>query len=151
MKPLGDRRLSHGLAAFGKERQLAGERLPMRKIRDVPRLKAAGLSQGEIPASVGIGATSAGEFLRRATAAGLTRPLPHDLDDTTLDARLFPPPPSGPDLKDWGLWCLEIGLSVSGTRAGKLHSVDSPESASESAASNFLRAASFSASWSPGS
>jgi transposase len=83
---------------------MAGERLPMRKIRDVLRLKAAGLSKREIAASVGIGATSAGEYLRRAKAAGLAWPLPDDLDEATLEARLFPPPPSGTEarpLPDW--------------------------------------------------
>lgn len=71
---------------------MAGERLPMRKIRDVLRLKAGGLSKRQIAASVGIGPTAAGDYLRRAEAAGLAWPLPEEIDDAALEARLYPPP-----------------------------------------------------------
>lgn len=70
---------------------MAGERLPMRKIRDVLRLKASGLSKRQIAASVGIGPTAAGDYLRRAEAAGLAWPLPEEIDDAALEARLYPP------------------------------------------------------------
>ena len=70
---------------------MAQERLPMHKVREVLRLKAAGLSKRQIAASVGIGPTAAGECLRRAREAGLTWPLPADLDEATLEARLYPP------------------------------------------------------------
>jgi transposase len=69
------------------------ERLSMRKIRDVLRLSAAGLSKRKIAASVGISPTTAGDTLRRARRAGLAWPLPDDLDDIGLEARLYPPPP----------------------------------------------------------
>ena len=46
---------------------MAQQRLPMRKIRDVLRLSAAGLSKRQIAASLGIGPTAAGACLRRAT------------------------------------------------------------------------------------
>ena len=52
---------------------MAGERLPMRRIRDVLRLKASGMSKRQIAASVGIGPTAAGDFF-----------APHDL---CVDAR----------------------------------------------------------------
>jgi hypothetical protein len=39
---------------------MAQQRLPMRKIRDVLRLSAAGLSKRQIAASLGIGSTAAG-------------------------------------------------------------------------------------------
>jgi transposase len=71
---------------------MAGERLPMRRIRDVLRLKASGMSKRRIAASVGIGPTAAGDYLCRAKQAGLAWPLPEDLDDVMLEARLFPPP-----------------------------------------------------------
>ena len=58
---------------------MAQERLPMRKIRDVLRLSAAGLSKRQIAASLGIGPTAAGACLRRAREAGLSWPLPDDL------------------------------------------------------------------------
>ena len=51
---------------------MAQSRLPMRKIRDVLRLSAAGLSKRQIAASLGIGPTAAGACLRRAREAGIT-------------------------------------------------------------------------------
>jgi hypothetical protein len=47
----------------------------MRKIRDVLRLSAAGLSKRQIAASLGIGPTAAGACLRRARQAGVSWPL----------------------------------------------------------------------------
>ena len=57
------------------------ERLPMRKIRDVVRLKAGGASKRKIAASLGISATAVGECIRRARRACLSWPLPASLDD----------------------------------------------------------------------
>ena len=54
------------------------------------RLKSAGLTQREIAASVGVGRTTAGAYLDRAKRAGLSWPLPDDLDDEALELRLFP-------------------------------------------------------------
>ena len=71
---------------------MPGERLPMRKIREVLRLGAAGLSKRRIAAGLNIGATSAGDYLRRARLAGLGWPLPDGLSDETLERLLFPPP-----------------------------------------------------------
>ena len=67
------------------------ERLTMRKIREVLRLKAAGLKIREIAASTGAARTTVYEYLVRAEGAGMTWPLPEDLDDEALGARLFPP------------------------------------------------------------
>ncbi len=84
---------------------MPGARLSMRKIRDVLRLQAEGLSKRQIAASLGIGATAAGMFMQRAAKAGLVWPLPDDLDDAALEALLYPPPPpSGTTdrpLPDW--------------------------------------------------
>ena len=63
----------------------------MRKIREVLRLKAAGLNIREIAASTGAARTTVYEYLVRAEAAGLSWPLPDDMDDEALEARLFPP------------------------------------------------------------
>ncbi len=71
---------------------MPGPRLPMRKIRDVLRLSAAGMSKRKIAASLGVSATAAGECIRRARRAGLTWPLPEELTDESLEVRLFPPP-----------------------------------------------------------
>jgi len=49
---------------------MAQSRLPMRKIRDVLRLSAAGLSKRQIAASLGIGPTAAGR-----ACAGRVRPV----------------------------------------------------------------------------
>ena len=68
------------------------ERLSMRKIGDVLRLSAAGLSKRQIAASLGISPTAAGDCIRRARQAGVAWPLPEGLDDTRLEARLYPPP-----------------------------------------------------------
>jgi hypothetical protein len=64
----------------------------MRKIRDVLRLSAAGMSKRQIAVSLGVSATAAGECLRRARHAGVTWPLPEDLTDEALERRLYPPP-----------------------------------------------------------
>ena len=55
-------------------------RLPMRKIKDVLRLHAAGRSARQIGASVGVGRSTVAEYLRRADVAGLSWPLPEGLD-----------------------------------------------------------------------
>lgn len=65
------------------------QRLPMRKIREALRLKAAGLTQREIAASLGVGRTTVGEYLDRAAPAGLIWPLPDEMDDPALKRRLF--------------------------------------------------------------
>jgi hypothetical protein len=72
---------------------MAQQRLPMRKIRDVLRLSAAGLSKRQIAASLGIGPTAAGACLRRAREAGVGWPVPDDLDDAALEIRSLRPRP----------------------------------------------------------
>ncbi len=78
---------------------MAQQRLPMRKIRDVLRLSAAGFSKRQIAASLGIGPTAAGACLRRAQAAGVGWPMPDDLDDDALERLLYPAPAA--TTKDW--------------------------------------------------
>ena len=67
------------------------KRLTMRKIREVLRLKAAGLNIREVAEGTGSARTTVYEYLVRAEGAGLSWPLPEDLDDEALEARLFPP------------------------------------------------------------
>lgn len=69
------------------------KRLTMRKIREVLLLKAAGLNIREVAASTGAARTTVYEYLVRAEGAGLSWPLPADLDDEALEASLFPPRP----------------------------------------------------------
>ena len=70
---------------------MSAPRLPMRKIREVLRLKhERGFTHREVAqaCSISIGAVTL--YVRRATAHGLAWPLPDELDNTTLEARLFP-------------------------------------------------------------
>src|SRR5271165_7376974 len=71
---------------------MPGQRLPMRKIRDVLRLSADGVSKRKIAASLSIGATAAGDCIRRSRRAGLSWPLPENLSDEALERILYPPP-----------------------------------------------------------
>ena len=50
----------------------------MRKIRDMLRLTAAGMSSRKIAASLSIGGTTVVDCLQRARAAGVGWPLPED-------------------------------------------------------------------------
>jgi transposase len=61
----------------------------MRKIRDVLRLAAEGMSSRKIAASLSIGATTVVDCLRRARTS-VDWPLPEDMTDEALEARLFP-------------------------------------------------------------
>jgi hypothetical protein len=65
----------------------------MRKIRDVLRLThALGMSRRLVGEATGIGKTAVGEYVRRAAVAGLSWPIPDEIDDAELERRLFPPP-----------------------------------------------------------
>lgn len=65
----------------------------MRKVREVLRLKhALGLSYRAISEATGIGKTGVGEYIRRAEVIGITWPVPGDVDDATLERRLFADP-----------------------------------------------------------
>ena len=62
-----------------------------RKIREVLRLSLdAGLSLRKVAASAQVPFSTVSDYVRRAKAAGLTWPLPDDMDDDVLEARLFP-------------------------------------------------------------
>src|ERR1700692_726211 len=72
---------------------MPAERLSMRKVRDVLRLKhTLGMSLRQISEATGVGKTVVGEYLRRAGVIGITWPVPEDIDDAELDRRLFPVP-----------------------------------------------------------
>jgi len=61
----------------------------MRHIGEVLRLAAQGHSQREISSSVGISRTSVRNYLARAERAGLSWPVPDDVDAAAIEARLF--------------------------------------------------------------
>jgi len=63
----------------------------MRKISEVLRLTAEGMSQRQISRSVGLARSTVGDYLERAQLAGVGWPLPSDLDAAGLEAKLFQP------------------------------------------------------------
>ena len=71
---------------------MAAERLPLRKIREILRLKfEAGLSQRAIGRSTKVAQSAVCEYVGRALVAKLSWPLPPELDDDqALERRLFP-------------------------------------------------------------
>ena len=72
---------------------MPAERLPMRKVREVLRLKhACGVSERVIARSIGVSRSTVAEYLRRAAVIGLAWPIPPELDDARLERRLFTPP-----------------------------------------------------------
>ncbi len=74
---------------------MPGERLSMRKIREVLRLRfAQGLSQRAIGISLRLSTGAVNTYLNRARRAGVGWPLPDGLDDAQLEALLYPPPPA---------------------------------------------------------
>src|ERR1700736_2723595 len=74
---------------------MPGERVSMRQIREVLRLRfASALPQRGIAKSLGLSQGAVSGYLSRARAAGVSWPLPADLDDVQLEALLFPPPPA---------------------------------------------------------
>ncbi len=67
------------------------ERLSMRKVNEVLRLKwDKGLSNRAIARSCQISHSTVSEYVKRASAAGLKWPLPEELGEESLYARLFP-------------------------------------------------------------
>lgn len=71
------------------------QRLSMRLIKEVLRLKyAASLSHRQIARSLRIGTGTVTNYLAAAERAGLSWPLPAQLDDSALALALFPPEPA---------------------------------------------------------
>lgn len=71
-------------------------RLAMRHVRDVMRLRAAGLSIREIGRRVGAVPSTVRLTIRRYEAAGLGWPLTDDITDAVLEERLFAGPGTKP-------------------------------------------------------
>ena len=73
---------------------MPSERLSMRKIREVLRLRfAQGLSQRAIGTSLRLSTGAVNGYLSRARLVGLDWPLPDALSDAELEALLYPPSP----------------------------------------------------------
>jgi len=77
----------------------------MRKVKEALRLKfSCGLSVSGIARSLRVARSTVSEYLSRADSAGISWPLPGDMDDDALECLLFPPPslPSSKrPLPDW--------------------------------------------------
>src|ERR1700712_4006869 len=72
---------------------MSGERLSMRKIREVLRLRLdQGLPQRAVAQSLGLSQGAVHGYMARARRAGLSWPLSEGLDDGQLEALLYPPP-----------------------------------------------------------
>ena len=81
------------------------ERLSMRRIREVLRLKHdSGLSERLIARTLQVSNGAVNSYLQRARVAGLPWPLPDSLDDEALERLLFPPAAPKADTRpvpDW--------------------------------------------------
>ena len=64
-------------------------RLPVRKIREVLRLKADGFSDRQVAHAIGSSRSTVQECVRRAREAGLSWPLPEEIDEAALHAQLY--------------------------------------------------------------
>lgn len=94
---------------------MAAKRLSMRKIKEVLRLKwEHGLSNRKIARSCSISRSTVADYLSRAEEAGLSWPLPPELDEAELEKRLFCLPRIFlPGPRPWPDWS-EIHRELSG-------------------------------------
>lgn len=73
---------------------MPAKRNPMRKIKDVIRLKySAGLSHRQIAAALNISIGVVSKYLTAAEVSGLTWPLPEDITERELERIIFSPQP----------------------------------------------------------
>ena len=68
---------------------MAAKRISMRKIREILRLHAAGLSRRKIAGALQVGRSVVSKTIQRAEEAGLAWPLPEDLDEKALNRKLY--------------------------------------------------------------
>jgi transposase len=90
-----------------KEVRMSAERLSMRQIRETLRLRSLGITVRKIAVALHIGASTVGDYLKRAKKAGLSWPLPDS--DEELEKRLFAPAAgevTSKPLPDWN-WVRE--------------------------------------------
>ena len=82
---------------------MPAKRLSMRKIKEVLRLNASGMSSRKIAQSLNQSRPSVANYLRRAADAGLKWPLPLGLSDAAIEQQLFPTHKSDPGSDTAGL------------------------------------------------
>ena len=68
------------------------QRLSMRRIREVLRLRHQGLTERVIARMLGVSNGVVHGYVRRARLTGLSWPLPEGVDDEGLELLLFPAP-----------------------------------------------------------
>src|SRR5215472_6276014 len=68
---------------------MPAERTPMRRVREVLRLRTAGVGFNEIARQVGVAPSTVRLTLQRLLSAGVSWPLPAEITDTALEAALF--------------------------------------------------------------
>ena len=79
---------------------MPAERITMRKIREVLRLKfECRLSNRKIAHSTSVARSTVGDYIQRAKTAGLGWPLPEDMDDAQLEKSLFDQVPRAPSVQ----------------------------------------------------
>src|ERR1700737_1773568 len=72
------------------EARMPAERTIMRQVREVLRLKfVGGVPIREIARRIGVAASTVRATIRRFQAAGLSWPLPEEMTDAVLEAKLF--------------------------------------------------------------
>ena len=70
---------------------MPAQRLSMRKTREILRLRwGLGLAGRQVARSCNVSPSTVYNVMGRAQLAGLSWPLPEDLDDAALDALLYP-------------------------------------------------------------
>ena len=68
---------------------MPAERIGMRDAREIIRLKSSSVSTHEIARRLGMARSTVRETLRRADGAGLSWPLPEDMNEGALEAALY--------------------------------------------------------------
>jgi transposase len=64
-------------------------RVSMRQVREILRLCSVGVSKHEIARRTGLAPSTVRESVKRFAEAGLAWPLPDDLTDAILEAKLY--------------------------------------------------------------
>jgi transposase len=68
---------------------MPAERIGMRDAREIILLKSSSVSTHEIARRLGMARSTVRETLKRAEGAGLSWPLPEDMNDEALEAALY--------------------------------------------------------------
>ena len=93
---------------------MAKKRIPMRKIKETLRLvHEVGLSQRQAARAIHVPPSTVQECVARAKRAGVSWPLPDDMNDATLERLLYKRDDSGKGNTraepDWRAVCLRSG------------------------------------------